>query len=181
MTYLLLVAIGIALSGCTTALFVAYDVVTDERSVETQANDAGTANTIRGELLQVGLEEFLAVDVHVHRSLVVLAGVVEPGSVAGARAVAIARRTPGVRRVETHFLPNRVSYLGDTGIKTTFLTRIVLDMDLRTAQVDLSVINGHVILAGVVDGRPRIQAIVRHARAVEGVKVVKSYLQLKGP
>lgn len=181
MTYLLLfLTVSVALSGCTTALLVgAYDVVTDERSLETQSNDAGIAHTIRSELLEAGLEEFLAMDVHCHQGLVVLAGLVESGSAAGARAVAIARRTHGVRRVEAYFLRNRNSYLGDIGIRTKFLTRIVLDTDLRAAQVDLSVINGHVVLAGVVEGRPRIEAIVRHARAVEGVNVVKSYLQLK--
>jgi osmotically-inducible protein OsmY len=180
MTYLLLVAIGIALSGCTTALLVAYDVATDERSIEAQASDAGIGNTIRGELLEAGLQKFHAVDVHCHRGVVLLAGVVEPGNDAGVRAVAIARRTDGVRRVQTYFLPSRASSLDDIEIGARFLSRIALDTDLRVAQVDFSVINGHVVLAGVVDGRPRIQAIVRHARAVEGVKVVKSYLQLKG-
>ncbi len=171
---------GLALSGCTTVLLVAYDVATDERSIEAQASDAGIAHAIRGELLEASLRTFHAVDVHCHRGVVVLVGVVEPGDDAGARAVAIARRTPGVRRVQTYFLPSRTSTLADIEIGTRFLSRIALDRDLRVAQVDFSVINGHVVLAGVVDGRPRITAIVRHARGVDGVKVVKSYLQLKG-
>ncbi len=42
-------------------------------------------------------------------------------------------------------------------------------------------INGNGVLAGVVDRQAKIDAVVRHARAVEGVTGVKSDIQIKSP
>jgi osmotically-inducible protein OsmY len=172
-------AAGLTLGGCTLVVLGAYDVATDARALEVQHTDAAIANTIRSELMEAGLRRFLAVDVFCHQGLVVLTGVTEPGSDAGTRALAIARRQEGVRRVETYFFSNRPSRIGDVDIGTRFFGRIVLDIDLRLAHVDFAVINGHLVLAGVVNDRGEMDAILRHARSVTGVRAVKSYLQLR--
>ncbi len=174
-----LAAVAMLLSGCTLVVLGTYDVATDARAVAVQQIDGAIANTIRSELMEAGLRRFLAVDVFCHQGLVVLTGVTEPGSDAGARALTIARRQEGVRRVETYFFANRLSRLSDVGIGTRFFGRIVLDLALRQAHVDFAVINGHLVLAGVAGDQPEMEAILRHARSVGGVKVVKSYLQLK--
>ncbi|HEX9820807.1 MAG TPA: BON domain-containing protein [Methylomirabilota bacterium] len=170
---------AMTLNGCTLVVLGAYDMATDARPLAVQSDDGAIANTIRSELLEAGLRRFLAVDVFCHQGLVVLTGIAEPGSDAAARAIAIARRQPGVRRVETYFFSTRLSRATDYGISTRFLGRVIFDLSLRAAQVDFVVINGHVVLAGVVDGQPRMEAILRHARSVDGVKTVRSYLQLK--
>jgi osmotically-inducible protein OsmY len=176
---LVVIALLVALGGCTLAVLGAYDVATDARAFETQHTDAAIANTIRSELMEAGLRRFLAVDVFCHQGLVVLTGVTEPGSDAGTRAVAIARRQEGVRRVESYFFANRPSRATDVGIGAKFFGRIVLDLDLRQAHVDFAVINGHLVLAGVVRDRAELDAILHHARAVSGVRAVKSYLQFR--
>jgi hyperosmotically inducible protein len=172
-------AAALTLNGCTLVVLGAYDMATDARPLPVQSDDGLIANTIRGELFEAGLRKFLAVDVFCHQGLVVLTGVERPGTDAAARAIAIARRQPGVRRVETYFFATRLSRSTDFGISTRFLGRVILDASLWAAQVDFAVINGHLILAGVVDGPPRLEAIIRHARSVEGVTTVRSYLQLK--
>jgi osmotically-inducible protein OsmY len=172
-------ALATVLSGCTLVVLGAYDAATDARAFSVQQTDGAIANTIRSELVEAGLRRFLAVDVFCHQGLVVLTGVTEPGSDAGTRALAIARRQEGVRRVETYFFPNRLSRIGDVGIGTRFFGRIVFDVGLRQAHVDFVVLNGHLVLAGVVDSQAEMEAILRHARSVGGVKVVKSYLQLR--
>jgi osmotically-inducible protein OsmY len=172
-------ALLVGLGGCTLAVLGAYDVATDARGFETQHTDAAIANTIRSELMEAGLRRFLAVDVFCHQGLVVLTGVTEPGSDAGTRAVAIARRQEGVRRVESYFFANRPSRVTDVGIGAKFFGRIVLDLDLRQAHVDFAVINGHLVLAGVVRDQAELDAILHHARAVSGVRAVKSYLQFR--
>ena len=174
-----LLAVAMLLSGCTLVVLGAYDAATDARAFATQQTDGVIANTIRSELMEAGLRRFLAVDVFCHQGLVVLTGVTEPGSDAGARAVAIARHQEGVRRVESYFFSNRPSRMTDIGIGTRFYGRLVLDLELRQAHVDFAVINGHLVLAGVVASPSELQAVLHHARAVSGVKVVKSYLQFK--
>lgn len=174
-----LLAVAMLLSGCTLVVPGAHDAATDARAVATRQTDGAIANTIRSELMESSVRRFLAVDVFCHQGLVVLTGVTEPGSDAGAQAVAIARRQEGVRRVESYFFSNRPSRITDIGIGTRFYGRLVLDLELRQAHLDFAVINGHLVLAGVVADPSELQAILHHARSVSGVKVVKSYLQLK--
>ncbi len=162
---LLVPLLALLLAGCTTIASQAYSSATDERSLAVQAEDTKIATKIKKGLLDTGAKNLLAIDVFCHQGLVVLAGVVEPGSNAGQQAVTIARGVEGVRRVETYYLPSRASTPGD----------------LKASQVDVSVINGNVVLAGVVDRQAKIDAVVRHAGAVEGVTGVKSDIQIKSP
>jgi osmotically-inducible protein OsmY len=175
------VAAALTLNGCTLLVLGAYDMATDARPVAVQSDDGSIASAIRGELFEAGLRRFLAIDVFCHQGLVVLTGVAEPGTEAAARAIAIARRQPGVRRVETYFFAARHSRAADYGIGSRFFGRLLLDPGVRAAQVDFAVINRHLVLAGVVADRARLQAILRHARAVDGVRAVRSYLQLTPP
>ncbi len=108
----------------------------------------------------------------------VLAGVVSDPKV-GERAVTSARAVEGVKGVETYFLPSQPSLVSDLGIIAKTKAKVIGDLDLRASQVDLTAIAAHVVLAGVVDRQEKIDRIVGHARSVEGVVAVKSFLQLK--
>lgn len=174
----LALAFVLLLSGCATVASTAYSSATDERSVAAQADDAAIATKIRKGLLDTGVKNLMALDVFCHRGVVVLVGVVEPGSKLGEQGVAIARSIEGVKRVETYLVPAQPSKLSDFTISTKLKARIIGDGDLKASQVDLAVIAGHVVLTGVVDRQAKIDAVVRHARAVEGVTTVKSYIQI---
>jgi osmotically-inducible protein OsmY len=106
---LLVPLLALLLAGCTTIASQAYSSATDERSLAVQAEDTKIATKIKKGLLDTGAKNLLAIDVFCHQGLVVLAGVVEPGSNAGQQAVTIARGVEGVRRVETYYLPSRAS------------------------------------------------------------------------
>src|SRR5262249_31336763 len=80
-------------------------------------------------------------------------GVVPPGSQAGQAAVAIARQTAGVKRVETYFVPSRPSWESDIAIKEQIRANLIADPALISAGVDIAVFAGHVVLVGVVDSR----------------------------
>jgi len=97
----------------------------------------------------------------------------------GDRAVAVARAVEGVKRVETYFLPGQPALLQDLQITAKIKARIIGDGALRISQVDMAVVAGHAVLTGVVDRPEKIEQIIRHARAVEGVVAVKSFLQIK--
>ncbi len=171
--------LALLLTGCTTIASQAYSSATDERSLAVQAEDTKIATKIKKGLFDTGAKNLLALDVFCHQGLVVLTGVVEPGTKVGDQAVAIAKSVEGVKRIETYFLSARPSTTSDFGISAKLKARIIGDGDLKASQVDMAVIAGHVVLTGVVDRQAKIDAIVRHARAVDGVTAVKSFIQIK--
>lgn len=167
---ILLLALGPA--GCD----IPYKLITEERPVSVIVDDTKIAARIKKAFFD-SARDALNLTVFCHQGVVVLAGVADART--GERAVAIARGVEGVRRVETYFVPGQPAPFSDLGISAKIKARIVADMELRISQVDLEVFAGHVVLAGVVDRQEKIDRIIQHARAVEGVAAVKSFLQLK--
>src|SRR5262249_11345461 len=109
-----------ALSGCNpyvAAISATYSVATSERSLTTQATDTEIEALIKASLLQSPVQGTGNLDVICRQGVVVLAGVVPPGSPAGSDAVRIARGTRGVRRVETFFVGARRSMVSDLELK----------------------------------------------------------------
>ena len=52
-------------------------------------------------------------------------------------------------------------------------------LDLRAAQVDIGVVDGHAVVAGVVESAAKVDRIVALARSAEGVVDVRSFVQVK--
>src|SRR5262245_59388531 len=103
----------IAVAGCAPyalAVRETYEVATDPRSLATQATDTEAEAQIKAALLASPVSGTSGIDVYCRQGVVVLVGVVPPGSQAGQAAGAIARQTPGVRRVETSFVQSRPSW-----------------------------------------------------------------------
>lgn len=170
----------IALAGCAPyalAVKETYDVATDPRSVFTQATDTQAEVQIKAALLASPVRGTSGIDVYCRQGVVVLVGVVPPGSQAGQAAVAIARQTPGVTRVETYFVPSRPSWESDIGIKEQIRATLIADPALVSGRVDIAVFAGHVVLVGVVDSRANVQRFISDASSVPGVVSVTSYIQ----
>jgi osmotically-inducible protein OsmY len=167
------------LAGCFTIVHESYDVATDERSVGTQASDTEIWGTIKKDLAQSSVKGTNSISVFCRNGIVVLAGVVPKGSEAGTEAVRIARGVQGVKRVETYFLPNQPSRTSDFEIEEKIHYKMVGDVDLKADQIDMTVIDGHVVLVGMVNSKAKIEKVVAIARATKGVKVVKSFIQIK--
>jgi len=170
----------IALAGCAPyalAVRETYEVATDPRSVLTQATDTEAEAQIKAALLASPVSGTSGIDVYCRRGVVVLVGVVPPGSQAGQAAVAIARQTPGVTRVETYFVPSRPSWESDIAIKEQIRARLIADPALVSGRVDIAVIAGHVVLVGVVTSQASVQKFISDASSVPGVVSVTSYIQ----
>lgn len=179
MRYAWLLLIALTLNGCiTAAVYTTYEVATDERPFEVQHLDTGIAGTIKAQLLESKVKGTGWVEVYCRRGIVVLVGIVERGSAAEREVMAVARRAEGVKRIETYFLPNRPSVVSDYAIKLKVNARVVADWDLRLSQVSISVVAGHVVLVGVVDGQAKVQKLLAHARATGGVVAVKSFIHV---
>lgn len=169
----------VLLTGCFgMAARGGYDVATDQRSVRKQIDDAGIRGQIENDLQQSSVEGTDKINVFCRNGIVVLAGVVANGSGAGTEAVRIARRVQGVKKVETYFLPSQQSRISDFEIKEKIHYKMVGDSDLKADQVDMTVIDGHVVLIGVVSSSAKINKIIAIAHATKGVKAVKSFIQV---
>lgn len=161
-------------AGCGTL----YQAATEERPLSVFWDDEVITTKIRKAFLDAVPEALSSLSVFCHQGHVVLAGVVTDPRM-GEQASAAARAVVGVKRVETYFLPSRPAPLRDFEISAKIKAKIIGDSALRVSQVDMVVIAGHAVLTGVVDRQEKIDRIVRHARSVDGVVTVKSFLQLK--
>ena len=180
MKHVLRLILVVALAGCAPyalAVRETYDVATDPRSVLTQATDTQAEVQIKAALLASPVKGTSGIDVYCRQGVVVLVGVVPPGSQAGQAAVAIARQTPGVRRVETYFVPSRPSWESDIAIKEQIRASLIADPALISGWFNIAVYAGHVVLVGVVDFRANVQRFISDASSGSGVVSVTSYIQ----
>jgi len=178
----LLGALALTQTGCTTAIIVAYQTLTDVRTLQEQHEDARIMGTIKDDLAnRRGVGSALQIHVFSHLGRVVVAGIVEPGSTLGADVIAVARAVPGVRRVESVFLPARPSYPRDLTISLKLDAKIVADLDLRRTQIEWTVLAGTVLLMGVVDDAAKAARVVQHAKSIDHVVAVRSFIQVRPP
>src|SRR5262245_66060114 len=154
-----------------------YGVATDVRSVSTQASDTEIEASIKTSLLASPVPGTGSLSVWCRQGVVVLGGVVPPGSPAGAEAVRLARETPGVSRVETFFVSHRPSEASDLEIEAKIKAAFAADPNVMEERASVGVYDGHVILVGVVKDPDRVQEYIADAQSVAGVKSVRSYLQ----
>jgi osmotically-inducible protein OsmY len=171
------------LAGCnpylaaTTAVSDTYDAATDLRAVSTQESDTLIEVQLKAALLASPVKGTSGIDVWCRQGVVVLAGVVPPGSSAGQEAVRLARQTPGVKRVQTYFVNSRPSWTSDFEIKEEIRAVLVADPSLLSGRVDIGVYAGHVVLVGVVASSQKEAQFVAAARSVSGVVSVTSFIQ----
>ncbi len=181
LTSLILVA-SLACTGCNpyvAAISATYGVATDERSLGTQASDTKIEGDIEAALLASPVVGTGDLSVYCRQGVVVLAGVVPPGSSAGRAAVDIARAQPGVTRVETFYVLAEPSKANDIELEARIKEKLVADPNVVAGRVDINVFAGHVILVGVVSDEQQAQRFVDDAYAVPGVASVRSYIQIE--
>jgi osmotically-inducible protein OsmY len=181
---LLGLALIAGLAGCNPYVAVSsavvretYGAATDVRSLPTQESDTQAEVQLKAALLASPVKGTSGIDLWCRQGVMVLAGVVPPGSSAGQEAVRLARQTPGVTRVETYFVSARPSWTSDLEIRESIRARLVADPALISGRVDIGVYAGHVVLVGVVPSAKNAQQFVADARAVSGVVNVTSFIQ----
>lgn len=181
-TVSLLVAVSLStlLAGCTTVAQTGYESATDKRAFTVQASDKRIYADVKSRLLDSPVKGTGWLDLYCRNAIVVLAGVVEPGSHAGTEAVKIARAVEGVKKVETFFVPNQPSKVKDFTIKQKINAKLLADPHLLSGQVDLSVLAGHVVFIGVVANQRKADEVIAHAKSTDGVIGVKSFIQISG-
>jgi len=177
-----LATLALSQTACTTTLVVAYQTLTDVRTMEEQTDDARIMGTIKDQLAtKQGVGSALQVHVFAHLGRVVVAGIVPAASPLATDAVAVARAVPGVRKVDTVFVPIRPSYPRDLTVSLKLDAKIVADLELRRSQIEWTVLGGTVVLTGVVDDPAKVARVVEHAKSIDNVTAVRSFIQVRLP
>ena len=161
--------LSLLLAGCAS-----HDV--NARTVDS-SSDARACQSIRSAVLARDKSALSVLDILCKGDFVVIAGALPPDYTLAVAAVHIARKTPGVRRVETFFVPRSERETSDSALAAQ-LRAAIAKGDGATA-TDLTVVAGTAVLVGVVDDQAKADRLVTSVSAVPGVKSVKSFLQVK--
>jgi len=168
--------LALVLTGCASQ---SHPAVTDGRASGAPAVDAKICGAIRSSLLARDSGVLSVLDILCSNQLVVIAGALPPDYKLAVEAVHIATRTPGVRRVETFFVPKASRDTSDAAMAARIKVALAGDARTSTAGTDLTVVAGTVVLVGLVDDQAKADRIIANAISVAGVKSVKSFIQLK--
>lgn len=164
-------------TGCTTA----YKAAVDERSIGTQTDDEIMTAEIKADFLQDELIKYMDFDAAVYDGHAYVLGEYESQQQV-ARSVQIARAVDGVRAVTTYMLPKKDDELCGTTDNLLLYGKIkkelIADEDVKSTNVNTKVIQCNVVLLGVVGSQAEADRAVNHAKGVDGVRSVKSFLRV---
>jgi len=168
---------GFGMFGCTV-----YEVARDERTAGTILDDETISGKIKYQLLKDDTVKGLDIAVYVFTGEAFLVGAVESDN-QKSRAVKIAKSIEGVKSVTTYFLnKNEVTTgktIDDAAITTKVKTKMITDKEMKSTQIEVKTILGHVVLLGVVSSRKDIDKAIRYAKSVDNVVKVKSFVMVK--
>ena len=172
-----LIAALISLNGCAL-----YDAARDERSVGTIVDDDTILAKVKYRLYRDDAVKGSDISVYSFEGKVFLVGALEDKK-QGIRAVEIAHGVAGVRSVDTYFLDKNQLSLGktvdDAAITTKIKAKLIGDMEIKSTQIEVKTIMGHVVLLGIVGSEKERQRAIDYARMVRYVKKVKSFIMVK--
>lgn len=164
-------------AGCGTI----YKAAVDERSLSQQTADASISGTIMKRYLDDDDVSVMGIEPYTFSGHVYLVGEYE-NDLQKEKAVSIARSVEGVTGLTTYFLPEKDDADCGTSDNLTILgkvkTALIGDGDIWSTNVEVKVVQCRVVLLGLVGSSAQIEKSIAHARTVEGVRSVKSYLRV---
>lgn len=159
-----------------------YKASVDERPIKTIYNDEVITANIMSSYLQDDSQKILAISPSSYEGHVYLVGEYTT-DIQKQRAVAIARKTAGVRSVTSYLLPKKS---GDTcgtadnlEIQARVDSKLIGDTSIWSTNVDVKTVQCNVVLLGIVGSQAEVTKSIAHARSVPGVRSVRSYLRVK--
>lgn len=181
-----LFVLGITSSGCvclTTCLnpYDWYKIAVDERKITTQIND----KTIDAEILAKFIDDetikALDISAYCYEGNVYLVGEYESEEQTK-KTEAVAKEVEGVKSVTKYFLPKKE--LEDCGtsenlkLMAKVRTKLIEDKNIQSTNIDIKTVQCNVVLLGIVDSKETVDKSIAHAKSVEGIKGVKSFLNV---
>lgn len=174
---LLITILTMMTAGCGTI----YKAAMDERSLGQQTADASISAAIMKAYLDDDDVSVLGIEPYTFSGDVYLVGEYE-NPTQKSKAVSIARSVEGVKNVITYLLPKKEDPACETsdnlGILASVKKDLIGDGDIWSTNVEVKVVQCRVVLLGLVGSQDQINKSIAHAKAVEGVRSVKSYLRV---
>ena len=166
----------LAVNGCGTI----YSAAVDERNVSTIANDTSIKGSIVKKLYDDDKIKSLDISTGCYRGHVYLVGEYDTED-QKYRAIQIAKSVEGVKNVTTYLVPKKKDDSCGTDEKLEIVgkvkAKLVGDKDIWSTNIDIKSIQCKVILYGLVGSKKEISKAIAHAKSVEGVRGVKSFLE----
>lgn len=172
---LFLIAILAAFSGCSTI----YGVALDERGVSTIASDQKIVVKLTSKFLEDKSIKFLDFSTYCYRGHVFLIGEYDTPQ-QKAKVVKIAESVPEVKSLTIYMLEKKKDdACGTTDnleISAKLKAKLIRDMDLKSTNIDVKVVQCHIVLLGVVGSKEEIAKAVAHAESIEKTRGVENFL-----
>jgi osmotically-inducible protein OsmY len=189
---LLVVALAFAaaasLTGCVgTAIGVgamAGTAAMEERGLDGAISDTAIRTEINGLWSQKDERMWRKVGLQVYEGRVLLTGTVDSAEMRE-DAVRLAWQADGVKEVI-----NEIEIAGsggveglasDTWISTQLKAKLLFDSDVASINYSVETVNGVVYLLGIAQSKMELDRVTNHARNLDYVKKVVSYVEIKKP
>jgi len=174
------ILILLSTTGCVESMV--YSTVADERGVGTITKDKLIENSILAYMLQEKSSDILDVTVTSYEGDVFLVGEYETNSQKD-RLLASAKKVDGVKSVKSHLVKAVKNHACGTtenlAITAEVKAKLIKDTDIWSTNVNVSTIQCQVVLWGTVGKAIEVSKSIIHAKSIDGVKSVKSFLKAK--
>ena len=163
-------------TGCTI-----YSAAVDQRNIKTIAADRNIKLTIEKSFFDDKSIKVLDIAAFVYDGHAFLTGEYDT-AVQKQRAIAIARQVVGVKDVTAYLLAKQKGdFCGVTDnatLATKVKTALIKDDDIWATNINVEAVQCHIVLLGIVGTQAEISKAIAHARRVENVRGVQSYLMV---
>jgi len=164
------------MSGCTTI----YKSAVDERSVGEQYDDQKITMAIRKKFSDDEKIKYFDISTYCYNGHVYLVGEYDTADQKN-QAVKLAGKVEGVKSVTDYFLPKKEDdTCGTTAnlkLSTKVKTKLIGDKDISSTKIEVKALQCNIILLGLVGSADEIKKAISHAKTVEGIRSVKSFLR----
>ena len=178
--YIRIICIVLTLVIMTTGCGTIYKSAVDERSVGEQYDDQKITTAIRKKFTDDEKIKYFDISTYVYNGHVYLVGEHDTVDQKN-QAVKLAGEVEGVKSVSDYFLPKKKD---DTCGTTTNLelsakvkTKLIGDKNISSTQIEVKALQCNIILLGLVGSADEIKKAVSHAKSVEGIRSVRSFLK----
>ena len=176
--YIIILILGILITGCTTI----YKSAVDERSLGKQYDDEKITTDIRKKFMDDEKIKYFDISTYVYNGHVYLVGEYETAD-QKSQAVKLAQQVEGVKSVTDYFLPKKKDDTCGTTDNLKLSTKVTADLigdkDISSTQIEVKALQCNIVLLGLVGSADEINKAIAHAKSVEGVRSVKSFLKIQ--
>jgi len=152
-----------------------YESARDERSVTQQADDKRISLDIKGQMADRDSKKALQVHAYCFMGKVYLVGAIDDVKFRNF-AVKVAQSIKGVKRVTKHFVRETDTLQADLEVATKVRANLIAEGDLSATQIETEVMNGEVVMVGMVESKSDASLAAKVAKRTSGVRKVTSYL-----